>query len=244
MSEDLLLEGKKFISVSRASSLTGYTQDYLGQLCRQEKVPARMVGRTWYLDSDALFLYKKDLKSRKKNFPNPVVPEAIKTVRSDNYVSPFKFEKDSSPLLPVVAAKVKTSQAPRVPHSKTLILICLAVLLLSGASWLNYVSPRTTEIVSATLFQSFAEGFNRAGSLSAEVAHSDTSTSSRRVGIVAFPDPAAHDQAVGTVESAFSDEVSTKFDSGGTSGVITPVFGPGGVSDNYAFVMVPINQTK
>ena len=42
------------ISLARAAQLTGYHQDYLGQLCRLGKLPATKVGRNWFTSADAL----------------------------------------------------------------------------------------------------------------------------------------------------------------------------------------------
>lgn len=43
------LQGKKYISSKRAAKITGYAQDYVGQLARGEKIPATRVGRSWYV---------------------------------------------------------------------------------------------------------------------------------------------------------------------------------------------------
>lgn len=42
------------ISLSYASKLTGYHQDYLGQLCRAGKLPASKVGRNWFTSKEAV----------------------------------------------------------------------------------------------------------------------------------------------------------------------------------------------
>jgi hypothetical protein len=42
------------ISLARAAQLTGYHQDYLGQLCRLGKLPAEKVGRNWFTSTEAL----------------------------------------------------------------------------------------------------------------------------------------------------------------------------------------------
>lgn len=42
------------ISLARAAQLTGYHQDYLGQLCRLGKLPATKVGRNWFTSAEAL----------------------------------------------------------------------------------------------------------------------------------------------------------------------------------------------
>jgi hypothetical protein len=42
------------ISLSRAAQLTGYHQDYLGQLCRLGKLSATKIGRNWFTSPEAL----------------------------------------------------------------------------------------------------------------------------------------------------------------------------------------------
>lgn len=52
--EELDIQGKKYISSKRASEITGYAKDYVGQLARAGKVPATRVGRSWYVDESAI----------------------------------------------------------------------------------------------------------------------------------------------------------------------------------------------
>ncbi len=52
--ESLTLEGKKYISSKRAAKISGYTKDYIGQLCRADALPAKMVGRSWYIEEGSL----------------------------------------------------------------------------------------------------------------------------------------------------------------------------------------------
>ncbi|HEY4500948.1 MAG TPA: hypothetical protein VJI70_01615 [Candidatus Paceibacterota bacterium] len=47
--DEILIEEKKYISSKRAAKVTGYAKDYIGQLCREGRVPARLVGRSWYV---------------------------------------------------------------------------------------------------------------------------------------------------------------------------------------------------
>jgi len=47
--DELTIEGKNYISSKRAAALTGYAKDYVGQLCREGRVEARLVGRSWYV---------------------------------------------------------------------------------------------------------------------------------------------------------------------------------------------------
>lgn len=52
--EEILIDDKKYISAKQAAEATGYARDYIGQLCREGRVPARLVGRSWYVLESAL----------------------------------------------------------------------------------------------------------------------------------------------------------------------------------------------
>lgn len=52
--EHLDLDGKRYMKVSSAARETGYTADYIGQLCRARKIDAKLVGRTWYVAADEI----------------------------------------------------------------------------------------------------------------------------------------------------------------------------------------------
>src|SRR3990167_6946906 len=60
MALSIFLEGKEYISASRASKKIGYASDYIGQLCRAKKIPGRLIGRTWYVDFALLTEHKKN----------------------------------------------------------------------------------------------------------------------------------------------------------------------------------------
>ncbi len=40
---ELTLDGKTYVSSRRAAEITGYAKDYVGQLCREGHVEARLV---------------------------------------------------------------------------------------------------------------------------------------------------------------------------------------------------------
>ncbi len=52
--DEILIEDKKYVSSKRAAKVTGYAKDYIGQLCREGRVPARLVGRSWYVLESAI----------------------------------------------------------------------------------------------------------------------------------------------------------------------------------------------
>ena len=55
MTDDVLkMDGKTYISSGSASSLVGYTKDYIGQLARNGKVDAKLIGRSWYISKDSI----------------------------------------------------------------------------------------------------------------------------------------------------------------------------------------------
>jgi hypothetical protein len=51
---ELTLDGKIYVSSKRAAEMTGYAKDYVGQLCREGRVEARLVGRNWYILKSAI----------------------------------------------------------------------------------------------------------------------------------------------------------------------------------------------
>ena len=52
--DELVIGDKKYVSSKQAAKVTGYAKDYIGQLCREGRVPARLVGRSWYVLESAI----------------------------------------------------------------------------------------------------------------------------------------------------------------------------------------------
>jgi hypothetical protein len=50
----LTVGGKSYVKASVLAQELGYTADYIGQLCRGEKVDAQLVGRSWYVERDSI----------------------------------------------------------------------------------------------------------------------------------------------------------------------------------------------
>lgn len=82
----VLLEGKEYVKVSTAAKETGYTADYIGQLCRAGKIDAKLVGRSWYVHESEIRDHRKG-KSRSN---------AEKTLTSAREV--LKTETEQTPL--------------------------------------------------------------------------------------------------------------------------------------------------
>src|SRR3989344_3444496 len=62
-SDEIILDGKKYISSRRAGEITRYTNDYIGQLCRAGKVDGKLIGRIRFVDEASLLAYKAMLDS-------------------------------------------------------------------------------------------------------------------------------------------------------------------------------------
>lgn len=52
--DELTIDGKTYVSSKRAAQISGYAKDYVGQLCREGRIEARTVGRSWYVLLSAL----------------------------------------------------------------------------------------------------------------------------------------------------------------------------------------------
>lgn len=69
MKDALILEHKTYISARRAAEVTGYTSDYVGQLCRAGKIESKVVGRSWFVLEESLLNHKlvnDQVKTNKK----------------------------------------------------------------------------------------------------------------------------------------------------------------------------------
>lgn len=58
--EALIFSGRTYISSKRASRLTGYTTDYIGQLARARRLDARLVGRSWYVEEGSICGHRRE----------------------------------------------------------------------------------------------------------------------------------------------------------------------------------------
>ena len=97
--DELLIEDKKYISSKRAAKMTGYAKDYIGQLCREGRVPARLVGRSWYVLETAIQDHRfgtTDIQSEENERITASEPTISTTLESTRY------ETASDELLPSV----------------------------------------------------------------------------------------------------------------------------------------------
>jgi hypothetical protein len=60
--DEITVEGKRYLSARRAAQISGYTQDYIGQLCRGKELTAKKIGRSWFVSEESLMDHLKEYK--------------------------------------------------------------------------------------------------------------------------------------------------------------------------------------
>ncbi len=70
--DEITIGDKTYISSKQAAKITGYAKDYVGQLCREGRVEARLVGRNWYVLDSAI----REHRFGKEDDVEPVVEQA------------------------------------------------------------------------------------------------------------------------------------------------------------------------
>ena len=126
MNDDLYFDGKKYISSSRAAKISGYVNDYIGQLCRDGKLDCRMVGRSWYVGLESLIQHKSSnlvgTRSRGPRDTKSLIAEAAKTesiptpkIEQEGLLN-FSIGSDIVSVVgPSLDLNIPTPVAPKVP---------------------------------------------------------------------------------------------------------------------------------
>ena len=73
MSDEITFAGKSYVSSKRASKISGYAQDYIGQLARSGQIEAQRIGGLWYISMESLLGYRKDTPVVSENDPSSAV---------------------------------------------------------------------------------------------------------------------------------------------------------------------------
>lgn len=114
-------DGRDHISAARAAEITGYHQDYVGQLARAGAIISRQVGNRWYVDRQAILSHKKE----KDSLLGAVQAQSVgitrgdtlsaKDASGDSYAGAgpfFTYTSDTGDLLPI-RNKAEPIQAPK-----------------------------------------------------------------------------------------------------------------------------------
>lgn len=84
MSDEISIGEKSYISSRRASELSGYTQDYIGQLARGGHIEAERIGGLWYVRMESLLSYKEKAEQYK---PQPPLRTGVFTSDPESLIS-------------------------------------------------------------------------------------------------------------------------------------------------------------
>ena len=160
MTKAISLDGKEYISASRAAEKIGYSNDYIGQLCRSRKIPGKLIGKAWYVEFRALHEHRK---TRKLGKPDSSKTDQQKIDFLSAQVFPARYlihvadqspssGQDETPLLPPLAKKIRQSE----PHWKRLFLhesiAILLVFILSVSISSLFLDIKRSQLTAAPLF--------------------------------------------------------------------------------------------
>lgn len=117
----LTVGGKQYVKASTVARDLGYTADYVGQLCRSRKVNAKLIGRSWYVDTDSIQSHKstryrstqtKSIKELREEMLNKSSDFGIQSPANfythNTRSTRLSYETDESELIPAVS-KTKLS---------------------------------------------------------------------------------------------------------------------------------------
>jgi hypothetical protein len=79
--DTVIIEGKEYISSSRAAEMARYTNDYIGQLCRRGKLVSHMVGRIRLVEKTSLEAYMAQIE-QEKILKNSAASDVAKVVHA------------------------------------------------------------------------------------------------------------------------------------------------------------------
>lgn len=96
MTDELEIEGVKYISSKRASELSGYSQDYIGQLARKGHIDARRIGGLWHVSMPSLQEYEARVDTYRSQPPERRQmnePDSLITFDGKDYISAGRASK-------------------------------------------------------------------------------------------------------------------------------------------------------
>ena len=227
----LAIDGKVYISSSRASEIAGYSKDYVGQLCRSGKLVCRTIGRSWYIDEASLRRHQSETTKANQTsigpgglIPTPL-PQAARLSAGPFSVPvgvPERFSSAASNETPGPAVK---SLSYRVTSVAAAVLLILSAIGISTNAFLKYIPRVASPISSAD---------NSANAISGAYG-----------GLVVVPSQGSTTDAklAQSIINSFSDTVTVTPSKNGTVGVITPEFRSVKGHD-FLYVLVPVKATS
>ncbi|MHB1769827.1 MAG: hypothetical protein ACYCPH_01965 [Minisyncoccota bacterium] len=138
--DEILIEDRKYVSSKRAAKITGYAKDYIGQLCREGRVPARLVGRSWYVLEAAIHDHRFGAVADE---PAKAIKDAESPLQS-TWDAP-RYEASSAELLP----SINRLSGPEIPDDQEKAADEEPQRLQdSWQAWFNRMADHTEPIIS------------------------------------------------------------------------------------------------
>jgi hypothetical protein len=112
--DELTIGDKVYISSKQAAKITGYAKDYVGQLCREGRVDAKLVGRNW-------FVLEASIREHRFGAESAAVPAPVREERPDEkpeiapvstWEAPQYAPIEEEALIPPLEAVKKATPAP------------------------------------------------------------------------------------------------------------------------------------
>ena len=102
--DELTIGDKIYVSSKKAAKITGYTKDYVGQMCREGRVEARLVGRNWYVLESSLMEHRFGAEEAVQEEEEAPVEENEPEVKEDVWLAPT-YKREEPVLVPPLAAR-------------------------------------------------------------------------------------------------------------------------------------------
>lgn len=254
------------ISGRRAAELTGYSADYIGQLCRSGKLDAKMIGHTWYVSQSSLYEYVRKLEEdqRAAEFQKLSRQSSIASKKNISAVSAITSPYQTVSASTLRAARSATRSGIRTSHPirNSFFALCFVVIFVFAASMsIAYIGGAGNVAVNNSSVagvysaaQAVVAFFSRQyEAIVARIIKSrdltvrtpdEVGSQGTEYGLVVSPSSgSAEVDAARTAEikNTFSDNVTVHPDQSGTAGVITPVFRTSNGKD-FMYVLVPVKS--
>ncbi len=106
--DEITIGDKVYVSSKQAAKITGYAKDYIGQLCREGRVEARLVGRNWYVLDSAIREHRFGKEEEKVEVPEK--PAEMPVDRVSTWQKP-QYVAETASFVPDLVPKAAPSPA-------------------------------------------------------------------------------------------------------------------------------------
>lgn len=117
--DELTIGDKIYISSKQAAKITGYAKDYVGQLCREGRVEARLVGRNWYVLETSIREHRFGGETRPVDIPPEPLEESQESPVAA-WEAPKYAPVEEEALMPPLEPQNRPQAAPQTAEAVAL----------------------------------------------------------------------------------------------------------------------------